>query len=60
MAECGNDVFSDSVAEEIMTGIARQALEWQNRHRRTLGEASRSGESCHFDGPDRRAGPELV
>ena len=59
-AECGNDVFSDPVAEEIMTGIAGQVLEWQNRHRRTLGEASRCGESRHFDRLDSGAKPEQV
>jgi len=30
-AERGDDVLGDAVTEEILTGVARQILEWQHR-----------------------------
>ena len=49
MPKGGDNVLGDAVTEEILTGVARQILEWQHRQRWASGEVARSGESCDLD-----------
>ena len=64
--ECGNDVFSDPVAKEILGSVARQVLEGQNSHRGTLGRqvgAAKGRNSIGLTaepGPNRAQSPTCV
>jgi hypothetical protein len=59
--ERGDDVLSDPGAKEILTGIARQVLEGQHRHRKAPGQTMRRSEASDFDWRRRRgAQPEQI